>query len=72
VSDLDERAWWVFRLPEAVAYVPAGSEEQARAVLASTCYPATKRYPAAPVHEWPLTRTRVCSSAALTKGVAKP
>ena len=67
MNDLDERPWWVFQMPEAVAYVPASSEAQARATLAATCYPATKKYPAAPVHEWTLIRTRVTSRQALTR-----
>ncbi len=55
VSDLDERAWWVFALPAALVYVPAASEESARRKVVATCYDG------APVERWPLVRTRVCS-----------
>lgn len=64
--DLDERAWWVFKMPESTAYVPAASEEAAREVLSKNCYPK------APVHEWPLISTRVCSRQALTAALLRP
>lgn len=62
MSDLDERAWWVFRLPESTAYVPASTELRARSVLAIHCYKD------APVDSWPLIGTRATSRDALHKG----
>lgn len=62
-TDLDERAWWVFRLPNATAHVPAASEPEARAVLRRTAYEK------APVESWPLVATRVCSRQALTRSL---
>lgn len=58
ISDLDERAWWIFQLPEAVTAVPANTEADARETLVKYCYPN------APVHEWPLIGTRWTSRAA--------
>lgn len=54
-----ERAWWIFRLPEAIATVPADTEEQARVKLAATCYKG------APVHEWPCVGSRWASREAV-------
>lgn len=65
MSDLDERAWWVFQLPGSIAYVPAGSEEAARAVLRKTSYQG------APVDSWPLISTRVTSREALVKSLLR-
>ena len=57
---LEERAWWIFRLPgspgvEATAYVPAESEETAREHMRRSSYKD------APVHDWPLIGTRFTS-----------
>lgn len=65
MSDLDERTWWVFRLPQSTCYVPAGSEEAARAVLRKTSYQG------APVDVWPLISTRVTSREALVKSLLR-
>lgn len=65
--DLDERAWWAFQPPwGAVFYVPAVSEDAARAILADTCYRG------APVRTWPLVSTRVCSRLALAASLLRP
>jgi len=61
VTDLDERAWWVFLAPGGKAYVPAATEQLARSVLASNCYPG------APVDSWPLEGTRFTSRFALSR-----
>lgn len=66
MSDDDERARWVFRLPEATCYVPAGSEEAARKALVANSYKG------APVHEWPLLSTRVTSRNALAASLLRP
>ena len=58
-ADLDERAWHVFALPASTAIVPASTEADARAVLASHSYPG------APVASYPLVATRWTSRAAI-------
>lgn len=63
--DLEERAWWVFALPESTSYVPANSESEARRRLAATSYKG------APVHLWPLVATRVTSRQALVASLMK-
>ena len=57
--DLDERAWWTFRMPAAVVHVPAADEGEARAKLRATCYQD------APVDAWPLIGSRFTSREAL-------
>jgi hypothetical protein len=47
-----ERQWWVFQLPEAVAFVPAATEQKARNVLDATSYRG------APVDSWPCIGSR--------------
>lgn len=59
-DDLDDRAWFVFRLPEATRYVPAGTEAQARSQM------RVNSYENAPIDTWPLIGTRFCSREALT------
>ncbi len=66
MSDLDERAWWVFRMPEATVYVPAQTEAKARNALASNSYKG------APVDSWPLKWTRICSRQALARELLTP
>lgn len=62
---MDEKTWWVFRMPECTVYVPARSELDARAALLRDCYKG------APVHTWPLISTRVCSRQALTASLMR-
>lgn len=49
---MNPRPWWIFRLPESVAHVPAETELAARSVLARHCYPG------APVDAWPCLGSR--------------
>jgi hypothetical protein len=60
IDDFDERPWFVFALPGGTTtYVPASSEEEARAALGRDCYRG------APVHIWPLLCTRYTSRETL-------
>lgn len=59
-SDQDERAWWVFRLPEATAYVPAATEAAARAAIERDAYKG------APVDSWPCVGSRFTSREMLS------
>lgn len=64
--DVDDRPWFVFRLSDiATAYVPAETEEQARANLVRSSYKG------APVESWPLIGTRFCSRQALTASLLR-
>jgi hypothetical protein len=64
--DVDDRPWFVFRLSDiATAYVPADSEEQARANMRRNSYDV------APVDAWPLIGTRFCSRQALTASLLR-
>lgn len=65
LSDLKERTWWIFKLPNATSYVPASNEEDARRKMAQHSYVG------APVHAWPLIGTRVCSREALTRSLLR-
>lgn len=56
----------MFRLSDAAtAYVPAETEEQARAIMRRNSYPG------APVDAWPLIGTRFCSRQALTASLLR-
>lgn len=63
--DLEERTWWVFKLPEATSYVPANSEAEARAKMRKNSYEK------APVHTWPLIGTRFTSRQVLTASLLR-
>jgi len=66
VDDQVERAWWVFRLPhEAVAFVPANTEKDARDLLADICYRD------APVNEWPCSCSRWATRAAIVRSARR-
>lgn len=62
MTDTDERAWFVFQLPEAVVYVPASSEADARAALRETVCREARNL----VDAWPLVGTRWTSRERLT------
>lgn len=66
MSDLDEQPWFVFRLPEATAYVPASSEERARRQLVASSYKS------APVASWPCIGSRYASRQALVRALLRP
>lgn len=67
MTDLDERTWWVFRMPESTVSVPAPTEQRARSALAANSYRN------APVDSWPLIATRVTSRQALARqALARP
>jgi hypothetical protein len=61
VNDLDERAWWVIEMPDAIVYVPAETFEAAQKNLVANCYAK------APVEGWPLICSRYTSRAAIIK-----
>lgn len=60
-----ERGWWLFQMPEGVAYVPGESEAEARANHRRHCYPG------APVDAWPLLGTRWTTRDALAAELLK-
>jgi hypothetical protein len=63
---LIERAWFVFRLPEATSYAPGDTEDEARAVVRRNSYDK------APVDSWPCIGSRFCSREALTRSLLRP
>ncbi len=66
VSDLEERPWFVFKLPEAVSYVPGRTEEEARAVMRKNSYDK------APVDAWPCIGSCFTSREALARTLLLP